>query len=270
MIVMVDDTADPRLDAFRWRERQLTTIAQRRSTDDPGSFIAEGDLVVERALEAGHVPDVVLCDPKCAERFDAAVTAAGGTVIVAPADVRREVTGLGVPLDAIGVFRRPVLPDADALIAGSTRIVVVDCVDNPSNVGSIARTAAALGWDAMLLDRTSADPFSRRALRVSMGTTFRIPFARIDDMPRMLSALVDDEFEVIGLTPHDPQRNVVSLARATPAPHIKRALVLGSERQGLSDATLDACSLLASIDMAPGVDSLNVATAAAIACWALR
>lgn len=270
MIVTVNDAADPRLDAFRWRERQLTTIAQRRSTDDLGSFIAEGDLVVERALEAGHAPDVVLCDPKCAERFDAAVTAAGGTVIVAPADVRRDVTGLGVPLDAIGVFHRPALPDADSLVSASTRIIVVDCVDNPSNVGSIVRTAAALGWDAMLLDRTSADPFARRALRVSMGTTFRLPFARIDDVPRTLAALTDGGFEVIGLTPHDPNRTVVSLAQATPAPDTKRALVLGSERQGLSDATLDACSLLASIDMAPGVDSLNVATAAAIACWALR
>jgi tRNA G18 (ribose-2'-O)-methylase SpoU len=270
MIVTVTDANDSRLDAFRWRERQLATIAQRRSAQDAGSFIAEGDLVVERALEAGHVPDVVMCDPKCADRFEVPVTAAGGTVIVAPADVRREVTGLGVPLDAIGVFRRPLPADPAALVAAHSHIVVVDCVDNPSNVGSIVRTAAALGWDALLLDRTSADPYSRRALRVSMGTTFRLPFARVDDMPRLLADLAERGFDVIGLTPHDPQRNVVSLASSTAEARGKRALVLGSERQGLSAASLDACSRLVSIDMSAGVDSLNVATAAAIACWALR
>jgi hypothetical protein len=92
MIIEVSDPGDTRLDAFRWRERQLATIAQRRSAEDPGRFIAEGDLVVERALAAHYTPDVVLCDPKCAERFDDAVTAAGGTVLVAHADLRREVT----------------------------------------------------------------------------------------------------------------------------------------------------------------------------------
>jgi tRNA G18 (ribose-2'-O)-methylase SpoU len=269
MIVTVNDPGDPRLDVFRWRERQLATIAQRRSFDDLGSFIAEGDLVVERALAAGYAPDVVLCEPKHAARFDEVVTKAGGTVIAAPADVRREVTGLGVPLDAIGVFRRAQLPDVSTLIDTSARIVIVDCVDNPSNVGSIARTAAALGWNAMLLDRTSADPLARRALRVSMGTTFLLPFTRVNDVPHQLGVLRAAGFAVIGLTPRDPARSVVSLAEVQMPVDTKRALVLGSERQGLSEETLDACSHLASIDMAPGVDSLNVATAAAIACWAL-
>jgi tRNA G18 (ribose-2'-O)-methylase SpoU len=269
MIEIVTDPGDERLDAFRWRERQLTTIAQRRSAIDHGRFIAEGDLVVERALAAGYSPDIVLCDPKCAERFDAPVTDVGGTVLVAPADVRREVTGLGVPLDAIGVFVRAPLPDASTLIASSTRIVVVDCVDNPSNVGSIARTAAAMGWNAMLLDATSADPLARRALRVSMGTTFLLPFTRVAHVPELLATLRDNGFDVYGLTPHDAHRDVMSLAKISSVDNDKRALVLGSERQGLSQATLDACSHLVRIDMAPGVDSLNVGSAAAVACWAL-
>jgi hypothetical protein len=167
MIVTVDDALDPRLNAFRWRERQLTTIAQRKSALNEGLFIAEGDLVVHRALEAGCIPDVVLCDPKCAEEFSDAVYHAGGSTLVASADIRREVTGLGVPLDAIGVFKRPPIISSDDLLARSTRLIVLDCVDNPSNVGSIARTAAALGWDGLLLDSTSSDPLSRRALRVS-------------------------------------------------------------------------------------------------------
>jgi tRNA G18 (ribose-2'-O)-methylase SpoU len=152
MIVTIDDALDPRLNAFRWRERQLTTIAQRKSALNEGLFIAEGDLVVHRALEAGCIPDVVLCDPKCAAEFSDAVHHAGGSTLVASADIRREVTGLGVPLDAIGVFKRPPLVSSDDLIAHSTRLIVLDCVDNPSNVGSIARTAAALGWDGLLLD----------------------------------------------------------------------------------------------------------------------
>jgi tRNA G18 (ribose-2'-O)-methylase SpoU len=269
MILEVLEPTDPRLDAFRWRERQLTTIAQRRSPDDRGRFIAEGDLVVERALLAGYLPDVVLCDPKCANRFDHDVTAAGGTVLVASADVRREVTGLGVPLDAIGVFHRAPLPVADHLVATSRRIVVIDCVDNPSNVGSIARTAAALGWDGLLLDHTSADPLARRALRVSMGTTFTLPFTRVDNVPRTLQQLRDSGFIVCGLTPADDHRTVISLTDIVFDSQTPRALVLGSERQGLADSTLQACSHLVRIDMANGVDSLNVATAAAIACWAL-
>jgi tRNA G18 (ribose-2'-O)-methylase SpoU len=269
MIIEVSDPGDTRLDAFRWRERQLATIAQRRSAEDPGRFIAEGDLVVERALAAHYTPDVVLCDPKCAERFDDAVTAAGGTVLVAHADLRREVTGLGVPLDAIGVFHRRPLPDPTTLISEAMRIVVVDCVDNPSNVGSIARTAAALGWNAMLLDHTSADPLARRALRVSMGTTFLLPFTRVDDVPALLHNMHRSGFAVFGLTPAHPHRSVTSLADVASDQTSKRALVLGSERQGLSEATLEACTHLVRIDMAPGVDSLNVGGAAAVACWAL-
>jgi tRNA G18 (ribose-2'-O)-methylase SpoU len=147
--------------------------------------------------------------------------------------------------------------------------VVIDCVDNPSNVGSIARTAAALGWDALLLDNTSADPLARRALRVSMGTTFLLPFTRVADVPALLASLQTAGFDVFGLTPSDAHRTVTSLADITNDRQVKRALVLGSERQGLSTGTLDACSHLVRIDMAPGVDSLNVATAAAVACWAL-
>mgnify|MGYP006279278767 FL=1 len=267
MLVSIDDAQDPRLNAFRWRERQLTTIAQRKAATAEGLFIAEGDLVVQRALEAGCTPDVVLCDPKCGSQLASAVDAAGGTTLVANADIRREVTGLGVPLDAIGVFKRPSLISSDELIATSTRLIVLDCVDNPSNVGSIARTAAALGWDGLLLDSTSSDPLSRRALRVSMGTTFKLAFARFSNTKEILDNLHRNGFSTIGLTPHHQSREVTDLRSL----HIsgKRAVVLGSERQGLSDESLELCTQLATIEMAKGVDSLNVASASAIACFAL-
>lgn len=267
MIVTIDDALDSRLNAFRWRERQLTTIAQRKSTLGEGLFIAEGDLVVQRALEAGCTPDVVLCDPKCGEQFATTVSTAGGTTLVASADIRREVTGLGVPLDAIGVFKRPPLVSSDELIAQSTRLIVLDCVDNPSNVGSIARTAAALGWNGLLLDSTSADPLSRRALRVSMGTTFKLGFARFANTTELLAQLHQSGYTTIGLTPQHDTREVANLRSLSVSG--KRALVLGSERQGLSDASLEQCSQLATITMADGVDSLNVAAASAIACFAL-
>jgi tRNA G18 (ribose-2'-O)-methylase SpoU len=275
VIIEVDDASDERLNAFRWRERQLNTIAQRKAAqvnnlESTGMFVAEGDLVVRRALDAGCKPSVVLCDPKCAQEFVTDITHHGGITLSASADIRREVTGLGVPLDAIGVFHRPALRDARSLISASTRLVILDCIDNPSNVGAIARSAVALGWNAMLLDTTSSDPLTRRALRVSMGTTFNLPYARISDMPSTLSELVERGFAVVGMALSHATRPVVPMNHVLLDDTQPRALVLGSERQGLSQQTIDACTILTSIPMAPGIDSLNVASATAIACYALK
>jgi tRNA G18 (ribose-2'-O)-methylase SpoU len=269
MIIEVDRADDQRLDAFRWRERQLTTIAQRRNAIGEGQFIAEGDLVVERALAAGCTPEHVLCDPKTAQRFSDRIAAAGGVTLVATADIRREVTGLGVPLDAIGVFRRPAVRSLSDVVATSTRLIILDGIDNPSNVGSIVRSAAALGWDGLLLDTSSSDPLARRALRVAMGTTFALPHARYGSMPELIDSLASRNFEIVGLTPAHPTREVLDMDAISPTT-TPRALVLGSERSGLSSQMADACTHLASIPMREGIDSLNVAIAAGIACYALR
>ncbi len=275
MIIEVDDASDERLNAFRWRERQLNTIAQRKAAqvnnlESTGMFVAEGDLVVRRALDAGCKPSVVLCDPKCAQDFVADITQHGGITLSASADIRREVTGLGVPLGAIGVFHRPALREAQSLISTSTRLVILDCIDNPSNVGAIARSAVALGWDAMLLDTTSCDPLTRRALRVSMGTTFNLPYARCNDIASTMHNLASHGFAVVGMTLVHPTRQVLPMNRINLADSQPRALVLGSERQGLSEAALEACTILTNIPMAVGIDSLNVASATAIACYALK
>ena len=225
--------------------------------------------MVERALDAGCTPRTVLCDEKYATKFDAPISRAGGMVIEAPPDVRREVTGLGVPLGAIGVFERPPLHDATALCAQSRRIVLLDCVDNPSNVGSIVRSAAALGWDALILDGTSSDPLTRRALRVSMGTTFRIGFARTDDLAALIDSLNETGVTTVALTPGTDGIDVQHLG-LQPSRIDRLAIVLGSERQGVRAEIVERCSRAVRIEMAEGVDSLNVATAAAIACWALR
>ena len=269
MIIEVDRADDHRLDAFRWRERQLTTIAQRRNAVGEGHFIAEGDLVVERALEAGCTPEHVLCDPKTATRFAERIALAGGTTLVATADIRREVTGLGVPLDAIGVFRRPAVRTLSDVVSSARRLVVLDGIDNPSNVGSIVRSAAALDWDGLVLDTTSSDPLARRALRVAMGTTFALPFARYSSATELRAALDARSFEIVGLTPSHPTREVLDIASIRPSDG-PRALVLGSERTGLSADIGAACTTLANIPMRDGIDSLNVAIAAGVACYALR
>lgn len=257
---------DPRLDAFRWRERQLTTIAQRKAGLSAGHFIAEGDLVVQRALDAGCVPDTVLCDPKRAMTFEDQVIQRGGQLCVASVEIRRDVTGLGVPLDVIGLFHRPAVVHAGELIDTCRRLLLLDCIDNPSNVGAIVRTAVALGWDGVLLDSTSADPLSRRALRVSMGTALKIPFARVDDTAHTLAHLRDRGVTTIGLTPATSAIDISSVQFQSLK---RRALVLGSERNGLSESTLVECMVQVSIPMMRGVDSLNVAAAAAVACYAL-
>lgn len=224
---------------------------------------------MERALAAGCLPRIVLCDERFAEAFDKPVSDRGGSVIEAPADVRREVTGLGVPLGAIGVFERPPVQDVDELCARARRIVLLDCVDNPSNVGSIARSAAALGWDTLVLDSTSSDPLARRALRVSMGTTFRVGFARTADLGMLIDNLNRDGVTTISLTPRSESRSVENLSDIRDV-QSRVAIVLGSERQGVREEITERCSRAVRIEMADEVDSLNVATAAAIACWALR
>jgi len=212
---------------------------------------------------------MVLCDGKFAAHFDEPVSAAGGTVIEAPAEVRREVTGLGVPLGAIGLFWRPPVRNAAELCATSRRMVLLDCVDNPSNVGSVARSAVALGWDALILDGTSADPLARRALRVSMGTTFRVGFARTDDLGGLVVQLNAAGVTTIALTPQSQDNRTQSLTEQRDLTD-RVAIVLGSERQGVRTEIIERCSRAVQIEMADGIDSLNVATAAAIACWALR
>ena len=259
---------DPRLAPLRMRERQLHTIADRRTdrrTDGAaGRFVAEGDLVVERAVAAGCEPELLLCSESVAVRLEPLVAGLGCTVLVADEDVRREATGLGVALGAIGTFRRPAPRTASDVLATARRIVVLDRVDNPGNVGAIARTAVALGWDALLLERTSADPLARRALRTSMGAALSLPWARTDDLAGTVARLVHDGVELVALDPDG------SADASTLPPAARRAVVLGAEREGVDPAVASACTVNARIPMASGTDSLNVAAAASVACWLLR
>ena len=229
-------------------------------------FIAEGDLVTERALNAGCEPVAVLCSEKGARRLAEFAPDYERYSFFATEELRRNVTGLGVPLEVISLFKRPEPCNADELLQRFRFGVFADNVDNPVNVGSIARNMAAMGWDALFLDNNSADPLARRALRVSMGNAFHVPHARVADTAEFIRAAAADGVTTIALTPASdamPMRDVRLIGQ-------RRLLVLGSERDGLSDDVLGACTLRVRIEMQDGIDSLNVAAASAVACYTLR
>jgi tRNA G18 (ribose-2'-O)-methylase SpoU len=252
-LITIEDPRDPRVAAFGRTDRQL-----RRD----GLFLAEGDLVVERAIAAGCRPVAALVDPErvppVTERLDTAVFAAG------PA-IRRAVTHLGVAQAIVALFERPEATPPAQLLERAERLVVVEALDNPANVGAIVRSAAALGWDGALLDRESADPLARRSLRVAMGTAFALAHARVDDVVATVSELARLGVVAYGLTPDPAARDI-----DTVEPPARCAVVIGSERAGLSAAVRDACAEQVQIPLTAGVDSLNAAAAAAIACHVLR
>ena len=263
-LIAVDDPGDPRLATFRLNERGLSSRPQRRSDAGDGLFLAEGDLVVERALAAGYVPHAALADgqrlpPVALHLAETVDVFAGGERL------RAEITGLGAPQPIVATFRRAPRPTWEQLAETANRLVLVEAVDNPVNVGGIVRNAAGLGWDGLILDATSADPLARRALRVSMGHALTLPHARVAALGDVLVGLGQLGFETIALTPTPDATDLAAVAATA-----RVALVVGAERAGLSAATLAAARTRARIPMRAGVDSLNAAAATAIACWALR
>ena len=263
-LTIVDDPGDARFAQFRLNERGLASRAEKRDDAGAGLFLAEGDLVVERALDAGCRPTAALIDaervPPVAERL----TAAGAPLYGGGEEVRRVVSGLGMPQNVLALFERPARPSVAELASRCHRLVVLEGVDNPVNVGSVVRNAAGLGWDGLVLDHTSADPLARRALRVAMGTAFTLPHARTTDLPGALAQLADTGVELYAMT---PAPDAVDLGDVQPSE--RAAVLIGSERAGLS-AELIALAQPVQIPMSGGVDSLNAAAATAIACWALR
>jgi tRNA G18 (ribose-2'-O)-methylase SpoU len=267
MLTRLTDPSDPRLDWFRRPDRQLSDRIERRDDRGAGLFVAEGDLVVSRALAARCRPVSALADDDVDPSL-LATLAETSEVLVADEDLRRAVTGFGVVHRIIALFERPPRPDPVQLVAATGRLVVAEAVDNPVNIGSVVRNAAALGWDSLLLDHTSADPLARRALRVAMGTTFALPHARTTDLVGVLGSAVADGLVLVALTP-DPEASDLRLIAAELAQTPRLGILIGAERSGLSGALLDLASYQAQIPMHSGVDSLNAAAAAAIACYAL-
>lgn len=265
MIIDVDSATDARLDSFRWRDRQLASKLDRLDSVGAGLFIAEGDLVVQRAIDLKFQAVSLLCDETTGASM-ASLVSDEVNVYIASEAIRGEVTGLGVPLRATGLFRRPALIDPLALLQQATRVVVAEDVDNPTNLGAIVRSAVALGWDAIVLAPGSADPLARRALRVSMGSSLSVPFARLAPGDNANALLRDAGFTTVALT---PESTATPISEITFAQNQKMALLLGSERDGLQELSLQTADICARIPMHGGIDSLNVGAAAAIAMHAL-
>jgi tRNA G18 (ribose-2'-O)-methylase SpoU len=266
---LVEHLDDPRLDLFRRRDRQLANRPQRRAPEGGGWFLAEGDLVVERGLAAGFTPVAVLCDANNPPPITAAVAAHGGQVLGATESLRRQVMALAVTLPVIAVFERPVPRPADDVAASAQRMVALEAVDNPTNVGAIVRSTVALGWDALVVDHTSADPLARRSVRTSMGAVFAMPWARSLDLVDLVARRRAGGALTVALTPAPDAVDLDDVAmslRNEPRPVV---MVLGAERSGLSEAMSAICEVRTRIPMVGGVDSLNVAAAAAVAAYVL-
>lgn len=258
-VIVVDDPDDERFTQFRLNERGLASRADKRDDAGAGMFLAEGDLVVERALAARCEPVAALVD---VERIPSVASSLTCPVYAGGNEVRRIVSGLGMPQSIIALFHRPARPSVAELAERCRRVVVLEAVDNPANVGAIIRNAAGLGWDGLILDHTSADPLARRSLRVAMGTVFALPHARTMSLADELRAL--DGFDLFAMT---PAHGSAPLDEVTPGD--RAAVLIGSERAGLSGELLDLATPV-KIPMHGDVDSLNAAAASAIACWALR
>lgn len=264
-VIEIHDPHDPRVADYLG----LTDVVLRTRLEPPhGLFIAEGELVIRRALATGYRPRSLLLSSTLTTRDDlaAAGAAAGAPVYLGTPEVLERITGFHVHRGALGAFARRSLPDPAALLARAGRVAVLEDITSTTNLGAIFRCAAALGIDAVLLNPTCADPLYRRSVRVSMGQVLVVPSARLPGWPDSLERVRAAGFTLLALT---PAPDAEPLQAVRPAPTDRLAVLLGSEGPGLSAAALAAADRRVRITMTAGVDSLNVAAAAAIAFWEL-
>lgn len=263
-LIPVTEPDDPRIAEYLGlRDHQLRQRRERPNGDLAGVFIAESDVVVERAFQAGYRLRHVLVDAARRVPIPSGFPP-GTTVFAAGIRVLERITGMAEHRGMLASFDRRPVPTAEAVVEGAQRVLVLEGVNNPTNLGVIVRSAVALGVDAMLLDPTCSDPLYRRASRVSMGQVYRFPYAHTAALPGGLGSLRKRGFLVVALT---PASDAVDIDVVPPSERI--ALILGAEGHGLREPTLAAADVRARIPMRAGVDSLNVGAAAAVACYAL-
>jgi tRNA G18 (ribose-2'-O)-methylase SpoU len=259
----VDAPDDPRVADYVG----LTDGARRMKHESgAGFFIAEGEKVIARTAAAGYPPRSLLLSPQRLADLSPAVAALGCPVYVASYEVLQAVTGFHVHRGALASFGRLPLRTPAEVLAGASRVVVMEAVTNHTNLGAVFRSAAALGMDAVLLSPTSCDPLYRRTVRVSMGQVFSVPYAFLDRWPAGIEDVRAAGFRVLALTP-DPA--ATDLADVKVTDDEKVALLFGAEGPGLTEEVMAASDERVRIPMAAGVDSLNVGAAAAVACWVL-
>ena len=269
-IIEITDFSALELDVYaRLSEGQLLN----RHEPENGLFIAESPKVIERALDAGYQPVSLLLEPKHITGEARELIARCGSVPVYTAefDVLKQLTGFPLTRGALCAMRRPPLPEVETICRNARRIAVLENVVNPTNVGAIFRSAAALGMDAVLLTPACSNPLYRRSIRVSMGTVFQIPWTYIGrDATQWpgdgMNLLESFGFKTVAMALTDDS---VSIDDPCLKSTDKLAVILGTEGDGLSSDTIARCDYTVRIPMSHGVDSLNVAAASAVAFWQL-
>ena len=270
-VIELTDFSAPELDVYaRLTEAQLFHFYEAYN----GLFIAESPKVIDRALDAGYVPVSLLLERKHIEGEAKGVIARCGNIPVytADTDILTKITGYKLTRGVLCAMRRRPLPTLEEVCKNARRIVVLEDVMNPTNVGAIFRSAAALSFDAVLLTPGCSDPLYRRSARVSMGTVFQIPWTgigeKMSDWPNpSLQLLKDMGFSTAAMALSD---NAVNVDDPNLMAQEKLAVILGTEGDGLAAKTIADCDFTVCIPMAHGVDSLNVAAASAVAFWQLK
>ena len=269
-IITISDFSDPRLDLFaRLTEGQL----RRRQESEQGIFIAESPKVIERALKGGYTPVALLMEQKHIEGDGAPIIARCPEVPVytASRQVLEALTGFALTRGVLCAMERRALPAVEELLQNARRVAVLEGIVDPTNVGAIFRSAAALNMDAVLVTPTCCDPLYRRAVRVSMGTVFQVPWTKIGDDHTQwphpgLERLQALGFKTVAMALREDS---VSIDDTGLLSEDKLAIVLGTEGDGLANDTIANCDYTVKIPMSHEVDSLNVAAASAVAFWQL-
>lgn len=262
-VVEISSLSHPGLDVF-----VSLTEAQLRNRLDPekGIFIAESPKVIHVALDAGYEPVSILCEKRHLDGDAKDVLARCGDIPVytGQRELLASLTGYTLTRGVLCAMRRCRLPDVQTVCRDAKRVVVIDGVTDTTNIGAIFRSAAALGIDAVLLTPTSCDPLNRRAVRVSMGSVFLVPWTWLKEPVDYLNKL---GMRTVSMALTD---NSVSIDDARLVAEPRLAIVMGTEGDGLARSVIESTDYVARIPMAHGVDSLNVAAASAVAFWELR
>lgn len=263
-IIEISDFSAPELDVYaRLTENQLLNRADPKNA----MFVAESPLVIGRAMDAGCVPLSFLMEPKHVDGRGHEILARCADdvpVYTAPLEVLTQLTGFHLTRGMLCCMLRPALPALSTLCAASRRVAVLENVMNPTNIGAIFRSAAALGMDAVLLTAAGSDPLYRRSARVSMGTVFQVPWTYLPEDADWQDVLHSYGFKTAAMALRDDS---LSIADPRLREVEKLAIVLGTEGDGLASETIAACDYTVKIPMSHGVDSLNVAAASAVAFY---
>ena len=263
--IALENASDPRIADYR----NLTDVQLRLKTEpERGMYIAESSRVVRRAIAAGHRPrSFFLTEKWIKDLADLLDRFPDVPAYVGESAVLEEITGFHLHRGALAAMERPEPRALADVLDGARRVAVLEDITDHTNLGAMFRSAAGLGIDAVLVTPRCADPLYRRSIRVSMGTVFQVPWARLDSWPDGIGELHAAGFAVAAMELTPESLTIDALAARNPE---RLALILGTEGAGVTPAALEAADVAVEIPMRPGVDSLNVAAASAVAFWELR